>query len=163
MQPTSQLGLVLVGGSSAGYYTSLSADGTGWTDGSNYPQSSSYGLSSVIFNDNMLVFGGSRGTSSYLLRAENCGGDINTLGCSMKWEKIGDLLSGRYYHRSVVQPEYNTILHIGGNGVTTEYMEKWTFDGTDFSQSPIQITSSYSLNFNLPEAYSIQANYCFPL
>ena len=60
MQKTNQLGLVIVGGSSANYYTSVSSHGDGWTDGAKFPQSSNYGMSSVLLNGSMLTFGGYR-------------------------------------------------------------------------------------------------------
>ena len=159
MQATTQLGMVVVGGTSSGYYTDVTRDGLVWTQGTNFPLSS-YGMSSVIYAGDMLVFGSYSSRNAYRLKTAECNGNINTEGCFMNWELIGSLLATRYYHRSVVKD--NTVIHIGGTGSTQEYIEKWTFNTTDSSMVLSQKTSSYSIKFDAPEAYSVPRNYCFP-
>ena len=44
----------------------------------------------------------------------------------------------------------------------TEYTEKWKFNGTDYETVLNKKNSAYSINFNRPEAYPIQKDYCFP-
>lgn len=95
------------------------------------------------------------------MQGPDCEDNVIHEGCDVLWRHAGNLLTDRYYHRTIFQPEQNTVLHLGGEG-GTEYMEKWIFNGTDYSTVLARKNSAYSINFNRPEAYSIQKDYCMP-
>lgn len=164
MQNAKAFGMVIVGGKSSGTSTELSHDGNAWVAGPGFPWVNNVGMSSVEINGNVFVFGGTvalKNAYELLVTGPNCEDNVITEGCDLIWKNIGSMLTTRYYHRTVYQAAQNSVLHLGGEG-GTEFMEKWIFNGTDYSTVLSKKNSAYSINYNRPEAYNIQKNYCFP-